>query len=536
MLNDVLKLLTCRSSVSDPVRRPPEALSSLTRHTNPCTGLNINDLPTELLAQILLFTFTCRRRDLEDFFGMDSITELQSVCVRWNETVLREPAFWTHIGENDVLENSSAVEDKVQRSGALPLTIRYQNFEAVSDEADEPPERPEFFKFVEVISHCTHRWKRLTLYAYDPELKEVLRCLVENRLPKLEELEIRTSPYTTPPLDWTLYGVPNLRRLVLDGSMVPWGSSILHSLVRLEIEGTIIMLDLLIDIIQRSPNLEELVLSELQFDEDDLEDDLAFQTDDNTPALLSQLKSIHIAGYHGQSAPAVACVLKRISAPSIRSVYISEHRDNQVHGGRQVIKALAFHLGGQSVLPSMLRRASNRALLELGGFRERMYVGLRDPVNGLYYDSCLALSEEDWEDTVVMVAAAARGSNVPVLLRFGWQPLRHLVAALLFFPSTRELDLVRSHTPLEDVLQLFTLLSHPLDVGKNEEAWICRNLTKLSLSGRRSEEELAVIRREVAMLKRSRTDFNVQKSRRDGGTSNDEPLQIVEVLVGGQEL
>lgn len=536
MRNDVLKSFTCRSSVSDPIRRLPEALSSLTRHSNPCTGLNINDLPTELLAQILLFTFTCRRRDLEDFFGMDSITELRSVCVRWNETVLREPAFWTHIGENDVLEYSSAVEDKVQRSGALPLTIRYRNFEELPDDADEPPERSEFSKFVEAIGHCTHRWKRLTLYAFDSELKEVLRCLEENRLPKLEELEIRTSPYTTPPLDWTLYGVPNLRRLVLDGSMLPWGSSVLHSLVRLEIEGAIIMLDLLIDIIQRSRNLEELVLSELQFDEDDLEDDLACQTDDSTPALLSQLKSINIAGYHGQSAPAVACVLKRVYAPNIRNVHISEHRDYQVHGGRQVIEALALHLGGQSVLPSMLRRASNRALLELGGFRERTYVGLRDPVNDLHYDSYLALSEEDWEDTLVMVAAVARGPNVPVLLRFGWQPLRHLVVALSLFPSTRELDLVHRYTPLEDVLQLFTLLSHPLDVGKSEGTWICPKLTKLSLSGGRSEGELAVLRREVAMLKRSRTDVNVQKSRTDSSTSTDEPLQIVELLVGGLEL
>lgn len=338
---------------------------------------------------------------------MASITRLRSVCVRWNEAILGEPAFWTHINEDDVIEASSGVENKIRRSGVLPLTIQYQNWGDVSDSGEEPPEDPEFFKFIGLISRHTNRWKSLFIYAYDYELCEVLGCLEEQDFPELRNLEIRRGSVTESVPDWILYGTPKLRRLALDGCMVPSSCSSLRSLAVLEVDGEISALDELIEIIQQSENLEELVLSDIQFDDHNVESqtDIGWP-DESHPTSLPKLKKIRITDF--RSNPAVACVLKCIHGPTITNLLISGYQSNQAYGGREVVKALTLHMGRQSLLTSMLCEASSGTSLELEGFEEHVAMELKDVTKGLYYRVSLSLREEDWEEILVMLAVVVR--------------------------------------------------------------------------------------------------------------------------------
>ncbi|KAG8956494.1 hypothetical protein FRC00_004861 [Tulasnella sp. 408] len=181
----------------------------------------------------------------------------------------------------------------------------------------------------------------------------------------------------------------------------------------------------------------------------------------------------------------------------------------------------------------MLCEASGGTSLKLERLDEHMTMELKDLTKGLYYRVKLVLQEEGWEEVLVMLAAVVRLSGLPVRLRFGWQPPRILVDALSPFPSAKDFELVDSETPLGDVLQLFSLLSHPLRQGEGKAGWVCPWLARFCLNGQRSEQELAVLRDEAAKLTRSREDFNNEESQRHGGSDPGGCLEAVMVLVDG---
>lgn len=107
---------------------------------------------------------------------------------------------------------------------------------------------------------------------------------------------------------------------------------------------------------------------------------------------------------------------------------------------------------------------------------------------------------------------------------------------LSLFPSAKEFELVSSDTPLEDVLQLFSLLSHPLRKREGRARWVCPGLARFSLNGQRSEQELAVLRNNAEKLTQSRKDFNNEENQRHGGSDSDGCLEVVTVLLDGVEL
>ncbi|KAG8956495.1 hypothetical protein FRC00_004862 [Tulasnella sp. 408] len=165
----------------------------------------------------------------------------------------------THINEDDVIEGSSSVENKIRPSGVLPLTIRYRNWGDVSDFGQEPPEYPE----------------------------------EEQDFPELRNLEIRRGSVTESVHDWILYGTPKVQRLALDGCIIPSSCSPLRSLAALEVEGAISSLDELVEMIQQSENLEELVLSDIQFDDHNAEFQMDIGwPDESNPTSLPKLKKI----------------------------------------------------------------------------------------------------------------------------------------------------------------------------------------------------------------------------------------------------
>ncbi|KAG9041743.1 hypothetical protein FS837_011811 [Tulasnella sp. UAMH 9824] len=336
------------------------------------------------------YTFAGKSQDL---FGMASITCLRRVCSRWNATILGEPAFWTHINEEDAVRYSSAVENKVQQSGAFPLTIQYRNWQVLSSSGEDPPEYPEFRGFFELVSRHTHRWKSLSIYAFDNELDKVLECFTKHQFPELEDLKICRGSIGRD----TRIGDYLAHQGYLSGRVVPWDCSELPMLVTLEIEGAIPSLDILVEMIQKAENLEELVLSGTEFSHDavDPQNEIGWP-EENQFVTLSKVKSIQITSF--QSVQAVEGILECIRAPKIMDIFISDDRENQAREGLLVVKALMADMGCRSILTPMLWGASNMESLKLKGFRESLIIGLDDPVKDLHCKVYLSISEDDWDE------------------------------------------------------------------------------------------------------------------------------------------
>ncbi|KAG8913358.1 hypothetical protein FRC00_002550 [Tulasnella sp. 408] len=169
--------------------------------------------------------------------------------------------------------------------------------------------------------------------------------------------------------------------------------------------------------IRKSRNIEELILSGI---EDDVESQNGILWPEETQVTtLSKLKRIRITNF--QFSQAVGCVLRCIDAPNITDVFISEDRENQSHEGLITVKALMIDsdMGRQSILTSMLCEASNMESLKLKGFRESMILGLDDPVKDLYCKVYLSVSEDDWEEALVVMEGVASYFDLPVRLHFG---------------------------------------------------------------------------------------------------------------------
>ncbi|KAG9040533.1 hypothetical protein FS837_000497 [Tulasnella sp. UAMH 9824] len=425
---------------SETSRSPPDTTqaqlsgSLTTSYENPCppNSARINDLPNEILAQILLFCLINIDETIWDDlrFGMVPLRRLRIVCTRWNDTILAEPTFWTCI--DITVESSFSVGTKLRRSGALPLTIKYFNLEGITDEGRE---NPEFHGIADLVGSHAHRWKSISLWALNHELEQLTQYLEHppRGLLELEYLNIRRNAADTDNLAWVLGEAAKLQRLVLDGYALPWNSSELRYLVHIEIQGRIEYLDLLVHVIRASQSLETLKLTDTIFNDDDVEDQQRVGwPDERHPSVLPRLRHIEIRGF--ESPAAVACVLRCIRAPNITRLRMLEVYVGGGQAGVEITQALISYHGTESILTSILHRASSFAELELRCSQNTLFLELCGRYEGLYCRLGLSLLHPDWTESAVLVAEVVRLTGIRVLLKFGRQPHAVIPTFFLLFP------------------------------------------------------------------------------------------------------
>lgn len=76
--------------------------------------ISINDIPTEILQQILLF------------FSTDKVTRarLNTICRRWRQIMISTPELWTRITiKKRIPEDMDLYKRKIARSGEVPLDV-----------------------------------------------------------------------------------------------------------------------------------------------------------------------------------------------------------------------------------------------------------------------------------------------------------------------------------------------------------------------------------------------------------------------------
>ncbi|KAG8956493.1 hypothetical protein FRC00_004860 [Tulasnella sp. 408] len=491
----------------------------------------INDLPTETLAQILLFCVTKIDETIRDDsrFGMVRLRRLRSVCARWNYTIIGDPKFWTHIDIR--VESPLAVRLKLQRSGALPLTIRYFNPEEITDSGGG---NPEFSTIMGLIGGESQRWRSISFWAMDDELDRVTNYLQKSQLPQMEYLKVRRTATSPDILTWTSASAPKLRTVVWDGQVLPWNCSEFRSLVHIEIEGAIGYLDLLVDVIQASQSLETLSLTDTIFNDNDVwEQEEVGWPDESHPPVLPLLRDICISGF--ESPEAIGCILRCIRAPNVTRLRIFETHSGVGQAGRQISRAISNYHGDESILASMLRKTSPLAKLKLRCSGEVMGLELDDSDRDLLCRLELSLLHPDWTRSAAMIAAAVQGVNLSVRLKFGNQPGTVIEPFLLHFSMAKELEFTSPEMPVEDVLHYLDMLSQSINLSDDADTWICPLLAELRLPAKEQETEIKEIVEAGLVVKRARRDFNNRSTREGDGGGPSEVFAGIRVIVGGLE-
>ncbi|KAG8943040.1 hypothetical protein FRC04_003251 [Tulasnella sp. 424] len=509
----------------------PSVTSSEKNHTG--NTAHVNNLPTELLVQIFLLSLVLGYETVANdlLFEMDALNQLRSVCTRWNDTILGEPAFWTHI---DIEAGPRTVELKLLRSGSLPLTIRYYN---VEEEASEEEEHPEFLRSIGLIGRHTFRWKSISFSALDWELDQLTDYLERSPHPDMEYLKILRSSVSGDLVTWVCGDASSLRRVIFDGRALPRNSSEFSSLVNLEIEGAVGRLDLLVALIQASQSLEAVRFIDIEFDDDAVEVQRSLGwPDESRSSVLPKLKNIQIFGL--ESPVAIACVMRCIRAPNITVLWVAEGRVVEglsMHESLFISTLTTYH-GSQSILASMLHNISSLASVQLSCSEDTMCLDLEDSGTAKRCRLELSLIRADWIPSAAVVGEAVRIANVPICLQFERVDFSAVAAVISIFNTAVELEFASSDIPIQDVLLILRTLSNPIDIPGDGKTWICPQLARVRLPGGWPEAEAAVIAKSATLLKRARRDFNDQKTGEDDSGDSCDVRHEVGVLVGGSEI
>lgn len=206
--------------------------------------LPINSLPTELSIEILVASI-----EEGDSLGLLRPQQLASVQRCWWDCIRISPHFWTTLS----IAHLDCVHLKMRKSGGLPLTLR----------GSEVNSEVSVKSFVELVVPTSHRWARVDFRGGQAD------SIVQHLLPplhRLRDLELRATNVPPPALSSSLSEAPRLRKLSLDGFLIPETLSHLTSLKIKNIASPHMSLASLQGILLMNPGLHSLHLDTLTCD------------------------------------------------------------------------------------------------------------------------------------------------------------------------------------------------------------------------------------------------------------------------------
>lgn len=160
---------------------------------------DIHNLPSELLAQIFLFSF-------HQHPIIPNLQELAAVCKFWRDLVLSTPDLWTMIHDS---ASPTHLKWCLTRSKELALSIRSHLPYQTADQS-----------WLDAVVAESHRWGEVqAVLATSPGLIAAL----DRPTPKLTNLTVQNKSHPSMRIELHDSG-PSLRYLDLDKCAVPWGS------------------------------------------------------------------------------------------------------------------------------------------------------------------------------------------------------------------------------------------------------------------------------------------------------------------------
>lgn len=253
----------------------------------------INKLPVEVTASVLLDVISEYTRG-----ELHPMHRLAQVQVYWKEVILNHPQFWAMLHWGDPMKLVAA---KIRRSGNIPLTI------VERDPYRKENKSPE--KFMGLVTPHSKRWKTFKVGAFP--LEHARRGL-EGPLPLLEQLQLHGVVTPGQPNTLNLKGGPNLRHVDIRSIAIPFTPSILSNLLTLSISDISdrSLKDSFFEVLQASPNLQELKLASIRRSTNDPETNVAEATSE--PIRLPKLRDIYIQ----EISPSISSRLLRLLRPS----------------------------------------------------------------------------------------------------------------------------------------------------------------------------------------------------------------------------
>ncbi|KAI0637345.1 hypothetical protein C8Q77DRAFT_1097128 [Trametes polyzona] len=255
----------------------------------------INSLPPELLTMIFSFVEASSEEDCKDLLN------ITHVCNRWRAVAIGTPVLWTRIS----FTHSGGVDAFLQRSKNQPLHVTVHTRELV------------LVSTIRSLTKEIHRTRSLKvaipasfalnvvakkLFGHTPQLEEL--CL--ERLPQHEEERRFTVAFPMEPADFD--GAPALRSLKLRGIPLPYLPRGPNKLTNVDLGGFLPSLSILLDLLERSPQLKRLSLHGL-FNED--------AEEDPRKVSLPHLETLEVHSFH---ATGIASFLPSLSLPKSTNI------------------------------------------------------------------------------------------------------------------------------------------------------------------------------------------------------------------------
>lgn len=262
----------------------------------------INSLPPELLNMI----FSCVEDASTENTDLISVTH---VCRHWRDIALHAPILWTRIA----LKHPEGVRTFLDRSKALPLRVSLST------------EKLPIVATVRSLTAEIHRTRVLRVSIPPSLALDVVTQKLLQATPKLEELFLErlqlppgarrptvALPEVTP---MEFDGAPLLSSLILRGMRLPYLPKGPCALTNICLEGALPTLFVLLDLLERSPSLENLRIHG-PFNEDLNED----------PRLvpLAHLKTLDIYSF---PAAGIAALLPSLELPAQTNVTLNATLD-----------------------------------------------------------------------------------------------------------------------------------------------------------------------------------------------------------------
>ncbi|KAG8909278.1 hypothetical protein FRC01_007032, partial [Tulasnella sp. 417] len=380
----------------------------------------INQLPRELLTQIFGWCINVTYPD-DDRRDATQLHRICAVCHHWKELAEGTPTVWCYVTGLDPLPH---IEKALKLSEPMSITVVYHH--------DEGSPYPESTFTAAVNSHAA-RWNRASMDYLD--LDKDPQAWEWSDLPQLHTVDMtsRSSTYTRAPV---LLGggrtLPSVRVVNLFEIPLRWDERQLPGLRVLSLSGDQITRAIpttshLLQLLMGTPELEQLVLSEL-----------GILSDDRAPSMLVRLARLELLQLRVVPLNAIQQVLSSIQLPQLGKHCTGHDRHRQLHTEEESTKAAQIVQVRQS--------GSTFDMLRLGDLQ----VILTTPIFGLLVSPTPGVNIEECWETVLQnfaaVLAASAGVRAEMEMRDGLSApvIATVVDKLDRFPSIKSVRMVRS--------------------------------------------------------------------------------------------
>ncbi|KAJ7781435.1 hypothetical protein B0H16DRAFT_1710638 [Mycena metata] len=344
---------------------------------------HINDLPTELMANILKLAPVHFPSAPYSYEGSRHV--LRMVSPYWNGIIEAEPAFWSqiYVGNRTVVGKLALW---IRRARSAPISFAFHLEEPLHGPSvmlDRPSYRTKWLDLVATVFPAMAQCVRVSVRAHNPTTTRfILLCLNSLDASAVERIDLHLCPYGLriqrhvepndpifglPPL--FLDNVPRLRCLTFNGFFTTWGASPnLSNVTTLRLdeldEEFAPTVDEIFAVLSAAPRLETLFFLDVGC--------VGFETYTLEPPVMVFLDILHFSGRDD----ACSCLLSLVSMPAITTLYLQLHEELCV---RVFVAHCAVMCGRVTTLSVDFPLATVRTVLDVfEAFPRLEYLDARD--------------------------------------------------------------------------------------------------------------------------------------------------------------